>query len=287
MAELLMGKNVASRLDENTMDSVKGLKEIGVEPCLAIVRVGDREDDIAYEVSAKKRLAKLGIQTYSVHLDGSIEQEGFQNRILELNQNSSVHGILVFLPLPHHLDEDALRHVLEPSKDVDGITNASMANLYAGKDSLFSPCTAEACMQMLDYYQIPITGRQIVVVGRSLVIGKPVSMLLLKENGTVTLCHSKTKDLEGICRESDILIIAAGQAGLIGSDGFRSGQVVVDVGIHVDEKGGVFGDVNFDEANPVVSHITPVPGGVGPVTISVLAKHVVKAAMMSITQHRV
>lgn len=195
-----------------------------------------------------------------------------------LGADEKVHGVLMFRPLPKHLDDEAARAALDPKKDMDGITDGSMTAVYAGTKGGYPPCTAAACVALLKHYNIPIKGKRVVVIGRSLVIGKPVSLLLLAEHATVTICHSRSENLPEICREADILVVAAGKAGMVGAESVRAGQVVLDVGIHVGADGNLCGDTRFAEVEPVVEAITPVPGGVGTVTSTILASHVVEAA---------
>ena len=275
---LLKGAEAAKALTEQLVTRTTNLREKGITPCLAIVRVGERADDISYERGAMKRCEKVGIAVRNVHLSHDVTQEDLIREIQRLNEDAAVHGVLLFRPLPKHLDDETIRQALAPAKDMDGITDGSLSAVYAGTQGGYPPCTAAACVEMLKHYQIPMAGKHIVVIGRSLVIGKPVSMLLLAENATVTVCHSRTKFLSSICKEADILVVAAGKAGMVGADFVRPGQVVLDVGIHDDGKGGLCGDVLFDEVEPVVAAVTPVPGGVGSVTTAVLAKHVIEAA---------
>lgn len=196
-----------------------------------------------------------------------------------VNNDDNIHGVLIFRPLPKHLDEAAVIKALSPEKDVDGITDGSMVGVFAGTNQGFPPCTPWACMEILDHYGIDCTGKKAVVIGRSLVVGKPAAMMLLKKNATVTICHTKTKDMPSVVKEADIVIVAAGRAGIVDDTYLRNGQVVIDVGINVNEEGKLCGDVDYAKAEPIVEAITPVPGGVGSVTTSVLVGHVVEAAM--------
>lgn len=278
MATLLKGGPAAKALTEALQERTEALKARGVIPCLAIVRVGAREDDLSYERGAVKRCEKVGIAVRRVLLPDSVTQEELVNEIETLNRDPAVHGVLMFRPLPRTIDERAVCETLLPAKDMDGITSGSLAAVYAGTKDGYPPCTAEACVQLLKHYQIPIAGKRTVVIGRSLVIGKPVSMLLLAENATVTICHSKSQKLPEICREADILVVAAGKARMVGAEFLRPGQVVLDVGIHADPDGSLCGDTRFEEAEPVAAAITPVPGGVGAVTTAILARHVITAA---------
>ena len=272
MAMLLKGAEVAKALTEGLHAKTEELKKNGVEPCLAILRVGAREDDLAYERGALKRCEKVGVAVRQVVLPEDVTQD------------EKVHGVLMFRPLPGHLDDEAARAALDPKKDMDGITDGSMTAVYAGTKGGYPPCTAAACVALLKHYNIPIKGKRVVVIGRSLVIGKPVSLLLLAEHATVTICHSRSENLPEICREADILVVAAGKAGMVGAESVRAGQVVLDVGIHVGADGNLCGDTRFAEVEPVVEAITPVPGGVGTVTSTILASHVVEAAERAANQ---
>ena len=283
MAKLLSGKEVAAALDAQLAARVEALKEKGVTPCLAIVRVGERGDDVAYENSAVKRCEKVGVRVEKFILPETATQEELLRVIDEVNQSQSISGCLLFRPLPKHMNDEVVRNALLPQKDVDGITNGSLAGVFAGVDKGFPPCTAQACMEILDFFGLDVSGKRAAVIGRSLVVGKPAAMMLVQKNATVTVCHTKTKDMPSVCREADILIVSAGRAGVIGKEYVRPGQIVIDVGINVDENGKLCGDMLFEEAEPVVEAITPVPGGVGAVTTSVLIKHVVDAASRAVS----
>ena len=278
MATLLKGAEAAKALTEKLTSRTEELKAKGVEPCLAIVRVGERDDDLSYERGAMKRCEKIGIKVKNVVLPLEITQEELIAEIEKINADDSIHGVLLFRPLPKHIDDEAVRKSLAPAKDMDGITDGSLGAVYAGTKDGYAPCTAASCVEILNHYDIPVSGKRVVVIGRSLVIGKPVSMLLLAENATVTICHSRSQNLAEICREADILVVAAGKAGMVTKDFVRQGQTVLDVGIHVDADGNMCGDTVFAEVEPIVYMITPVPGGVGSVTTAILASHVVEAA---------
>ncbi|MBQ3105871.1 MAG: bifunctional 5,10-methylenetetrahydrofolate dehydrogenase/5,10-methenyltetrahydrofolate cyclohydrolase [Eggerthellaceae bacterium] len=279
MAELLKGAAVAAALAERCAADVEELKAQGIVPTLAILRVGARDDDLSYERGAMKRCAAVGVEVTSVVLPEDVSQEQMLSVIQELNEDAGVHGILMFRPLPKQLDEAACCEALSPAKDVDAATTASLASVFVGSGEGFTPCTAQACMEILAHYGIDPKGKRAAVIGRSLVIGKPVSMLLMAANATVTTCHTKTVDTPSITREADIVVVAAGRMETIGAEHFRPGQTVIDVGIGWnDEKGKLCGDVKFDEVEPLVDAITPVPGGVGSVTTAVLVSHVVEAA---------
>ena len=280
MAKLLLGKEVNSSLNEKIKENAASLQERGIIPCLAIVRVGENQSDLSYERTAVKRCETLGVSCRRIVLEENVPQDKLLSVIEDLNKDEKVHGVLLFRPLPKHLDAQLVENALLPEKDVDCMTDLSMSGVFTGKDDLgFPPCTPQACMEVLDYYGIDCTGKNAVVVGRSLVVGKPVSMMLLKKNATVTICHTKTADLPAVTRSADILIAAAGKAGVIGAEHVREGQIVIDVGINVDQDGKLCGDVDFAAAEPVVDAITPVPGGIGTVTTSVLVGHVVEAAL--------
>ncbi len=278
MAEILKGAPAAAALTEKLILRADALKEKGIVPTLAILRVGEREDDVSYETGAMKRCAKVGIEVKRFLLPADVSKEQLLDTVREINEDGAIHGCLMFRPLPDKDAEAAACALLAPEKDVDGMTTGSLAAVFAGKGAGFAPCTAQAVIELLDHYGVDPAGKRAVVVGRSLVIGKPVSMLLQKKNATVTMCHTKTADLPGECRRAEILVVAAGKAGVATKDFVAPGQTVIDVGIHVGEDGKLCGDVKFDEAESVVSAITPVPGGVGSVTTAVLASHVIEAA---------
>ena len=273
MAMLLKGADAARALTEQLHEQAEELKKNGTEPCLAILRVGAREDDLSYERGALKRCEKVGITVRQVVLPEDAGQQELMDNIRSLNEDERVHGVLMFRPLPKQFDDRTVRAALAPEKDIDGITDGSLAGVFTNTDLGYAPCTAQACLEILKHYNVPLSGKRAVVVGRSLVVGKPAAMMLDRENATVTICHSRT-----LGREADVRVVAMGSRGPIGVDCLREGQVVVDVGIHLNDEGKLCGDVRFAEAEPVVDAITPVPGGVGTVTTSVLVGHVVQAA---------
>ena len=249
-----------------------------VTPTLAVVRVGEREDDLSYERGVMTRCGKVGVAVRQFVLPADATQEQLLRVLDEVNTDDSIHGCLLFRPLPKQFDDRTVRAALRPEKDIDGITDGSLAGVFTNTDLGYAPCTAQACMEILKYYNVPLSGKRAVVVGRSLVVGKPAAMMLDRENATVTLCNSRTRNLPEVCRQADIVVVAMGKMAAVGADCLRAGQTVVDVGIHVNEEGKLCGDVQFDAAEPVVDAITPVPGGVGTVTTSVLVGHVVQAA---------
>jgi methylenetetrahydrofolate dehydrogenase (NADP+)/methenyltetrahydrofolate cyclohydrolase len=278
MAQILKGKEVADAMMESMKRDVEALKAAGIAPALGIIRVGEREDDISYERGAKKRCEAAGVAVKNFVLPADASEKALLDVIDDANNDEAVHGILLFRPLPKHINDNAVRSALLPAKDIDGITDGSLAGVFTGTPKGYPPCTAEACMEILSHYGIDPSGKRVTVIGRSLVIGRPVAMLLMHKNATVTICHTKTADLSGVVREGDIVIVAAGKPESIGKEYFREGQVVIDVGIHVKAEGGLCGDVRFSEAEPVVRAITPVPGGVGTVTTCVSIRHVIQAA---------
>ena len=279
MAQELRGKPVADAISDNLVPRIDALKEHGVVPTLAILRVGEREDDLSYEHAAMKRCENLGIGVRNFVLPANCSQEELIAAVNEINQDDTIHGCLVFRPLPSHLDDEEVCETLLPSKDVDGITPGSIFGVFAHDPIGFPPCTAAACIEMLKHYGVALEGARVTVVGRSLVVGKPVAMMLQDENATVTMCHTRTQDLAAECKASDIVVVAAGHKGTVGAEAVRPGQVVIDVGINwCDEDQKMCGDVVYSEVEPIVDAVTPVPGGVGSVTTAILVKHVVEAA---------
>ncbi len=248
-------------------------------PCLAIFRVGENKSDLSYEKGLLKSCQSLGIICERKIFPENVAQEALLEAIAQANEAPHIHGILVFRPLPRHIDQEQVENAVAPVKDVDGMTAASMARAFTGAGPGFLPCTPQACMEILDYYQIDCKGKKAVVIGRSLVVGRPAAMMLLEKNATVTVCHSKTENLPAVVRDADVVLAAVGRAGFLDGSYFSPGQIVLDVGIHVNAQGKLCGDVDTAGAEAVVEAITPVPGGVGSVTTSVLLDHVVNAAM--------
>lgn len=279
MAKLLQGAPVAAALTEKLQLRTAILKEQGITPTLAIVRVGERADDLSYERGILKRAEKIGLRVYQFLLPLDCSQEELLKVIGEVNTRDDIHGCLMFRPLSAHLNEACACELLDISKDIDCITTGSLAGVFAARPEGFPPCTAEAVMRLLEYYGYKLCGADICVVGRSLVIGKPVSMMLQAKNATVTMCHTKTHNLAEHCRAADILVVAAGHVKTIGAACVHENQIVVDVGINWDtDAAKLVGDVDFEAVESLVAAITPVPGGVGSVTTAVLAQHVVEAA---------
>ena len=278
-AKLLTGKEVAQKMDQDIQAEVQGLKGRGINPALRIMIVGEAEDSVYYANSAKKMAEKNGIICEIEQLPGSTSQDGFVNTLKQRNADKAIHGIIVMRPFPKQISEDVVKHILAPEKDIDCFNPVNAGKIMAGDMTGFPPATPQAVMEMLRFYTIPMSGKEAVVIGRSMVVGKPMSMLLLGENATVTVCHSRTKDLPGVCKRADIVVAAIGKAKMITADYIKAGATVMDVGIN--PEGDKFvGDVNTDGVKEIAGAITPVPGGVGTVTTRVLLKHVVKAAKL-------
>jgi methylenetetrahydrofolate dehydrogenase (NADP+)/methenyltetrahydrofolate cyclohydrolase len=278
-AKLLTGKEVAQKMDQDIQAEVQGLKGRGINPALRIMIVGEAEDSVYYANSAKKMAEKNGIICEIEQLPGSTSQDEFVNILKQRNADKAIHGIIVMRPFPKQISEDVVKHILAPEKDIDCFNPVNAGKIMAGDMTGFPPATPQAVMEMLRFYNIPMSGKEAVVIGRSMVVGKPMSMLLLGENATVTVCHSRTKDLPGVCKRADIVVAAIGKAKMITADYIKAGATVMDVGIN--PEGDKFvGDVNTDGVKEAAGAITPVPGGVGTVTTRVLLKHVVKAAKL-------
>ena len=288
MAKLLLGKEVTDALNANLQTRTAALREKGVVPTLGIIRVGEDPSDVSYEKGALKRAELVGVEVKQYLLPGDATKEQVLAVIDEINADDSIHGVLMFRPLPKHLkaDQNEICNRLDPKKDMDCMTHMSNAGVFEGLNLGYAPCTPAACMEILDYYGIDCKGKNAVVIGRSLVVGKPAGMMLMGKNATVTTSHTRTVHTAEICRNADIIVSAAGVLNSLTKDFVRPGQVVIDVSINWDPekpiatggKGGMAGDAKFDEVEPIVEAITPVPGGVGSVTTSVLMKHVVEAA---------
>ena len=289
MAKLLLGKEVTDALNANLMERTAALREKGIAPTLGIIRVGADPSDLSYEKGATARAALVGVEVKKFELPADATKEDVLAVIDQVNADDSIHGVLMFRPLPKHLknDQNEICNRLDPKKDVDCMTHMSNAGVFEGlKDLGYAPCTPAACMEILDFYGIDCKGKNAVVIGRSLVVGKPAAMMLMERNATPTICHTRTVNTAEVCKKADIIVSAAGVLNSLTADFVRPGQIVIDVSINWDEnkinakggKGGIAGDAKFDEVEPIVEAITPVPGGVGSVTTSVLMKHVVEAA---------
>ena len=278
--QIIKGKPVADKISENLIKEVNDLSKEGIIPKLAIVRVGARPDDLAYERGALKRCQTIGIETEVIELEENITQEEYIKAVHKLNEDEKVNGILTFRPLPKHLNEDIIKYEIDPNKDIDCFNPINISKILENDKSGYPPCTPTAVVEILKYYDVDLSGANIVVLGRSMVVGKPVSMLLLNENATVTICHSRTKNLPEITSNADILVAAVGKANMVKEEYIKDGAIVIDVGINVDDQGNLCGDLDTNNVLDKVSMITPVPGGVGSVTTSILASHVVKACKL-------
>ena len=278
MEHLLKGAPVAAAIRERTAKEANRLKEAGIVPVIAVLELGERADNAAYLKGIQKNAGLCDISLRHMRLPETASYAQTEEALEALNRDPAVHGILILRPLPPQIDEAKLCSRIVPEKDVDCATDLSLAGVFEGKALGFAPCTAQAVMEILRFYEVPLSGKKCTVVGRSLVVGRPLAMMLLAENATVTVCHSKTKDLPAITRASDLVVAAIGKAAALGANCFAEGQVLIDVGIHRLLDGSLSGDIDFAAAEPLVEAITPVPGGVGAVTTAVLLAHVVQAA---------
>ncbi|BAU27430.1 methylenetetrahydrofolate dehydrogenase (NADP+)/methenyltetrahydrofolate cyclohydrolase [Aneurinibacillus soli] len=276
-AHVIVGTEVAADIRAALKEEVAQLKEQGIHPGLAVILVGDDPASHSYVKGKEKGCEEVGIYSEVVRRDTSITEEELLNLVRGFNENPNIHGILVQLPLPKHISEKAVIDTISPAKDVDGFTPINVGNMMIG-DECFLPCTPHGVIELIKRSGQEIAGKHAVVVGRSNIVGKPVSMLLLQENATVTIAHSRTKDLASITKQADILVVAVGRAGMIGPEHVRDGAIVIDVGVNRNEAGKLVGDVKFDEVKEVASYITPVPRGVGPMTITMLLKNTVESA---------
>lgn len=274
----MLGKDTAAAVKADLDGVIEQLKVRGVTPRLDIIRVGKRPEDMAYENGARKRFEKLGMDLEVTELPEDVSEEDFENVLENMNKDPLVHGILVFRPLPETLDVDRIARLTAPEKDVDCFDPVNIAKVLNGDSDGFAPCTAEAAIEIGERGGIDFDGKNVTIIGRSMVVGRPLAMMLLKKNATVTVCHLHTKDLAESCRNADVIISAAGHAGLVTADMVKDGASIIDIGINVTEDGKLVGDVDFDAVAEKAERITPVPGGVGGVTTSILARHVVIAA---------
>ena len=274
----LGGKEVADKIVEDLKIKVEELKGKGISPKLAILRVGARDDDLAYERGVLKRFESADVEVEVTAVDAGISQEELDKTFDGINNDPKVHGILVFRPLPKGLSDEHMRRMIDPGKDSDFMDIRNMENVLAGVPDCAAPCTAEAVMALIKHYNIETKGKKVTVVGRSLVIGKPVALLLTTANATVTVCHTKTADIETECRNADIIVACCGVAKMITDKFVKPGQTVIDVGMNVDEEGRLCGDVDYEKVAETVAAVTPVPGGVGSITTAILLRHVVDNA---------
>lgn len=276
MTEILRGKVVADKIKEDILKRVETLKEKNLEPCLAIVRLGADPSDLSYERGIIKNAEKLGIKAVVKEEDISLETEALVKIIEELNNDDDISGILVFRPLPKQIDEEVIRNAISPQKDVDSMSPLNLAKVFEGDMTGFAPCTPKAAMEILLNNNVDLEGKNVVVINRSLVVGKPLAMMLLEKNATVTICHSRTKDLDKITKEADIVMTALGKAKFLDEKYFNEKSIIVDIGVSMDEEGKMSGDADFENLQDKVAMITPVPGGVGSVTNTILLNHVVE-----------
>lgn len=275
--KIIKGKPVADRITENLIEETKKLKELDIVPKLAIVRIGENPDDMSYERGAMNRCAKIGIDVQNIVLQGDVSEGEYIEVIKNLNDDKNINGILCLRPLPKNINENKVKSIIDAKKDVDCFNPINSAKLFEGEKDGYAPCTPEAVMKILNHYGVDLSGKKVVVLGRSLIVGKPVSMMLMGENATVTICHSKTENLAEEAKNADVLVAAIGRAKMVDKSYIKKGATVIDVGINVDESGNLCGDVDTESAIGIAKMITPVPAGVGSVTTSVLAEHVIKA----------
>lgn len=278
--KVLKGAEVSAKIKEQVQEEQKMLGSR--IPKLAIIRVGARPDDLSYERGALKKMENFGLLAESFAFPEDIDHDEFVQAFQKINDAPEIDGILMLRPLPKKIRETEIEAMIDPAKDLDGISPVNIAKVFSGDSTGFAPCTAEAVIRMLELNEIEVSGKKAVVIGRSMVVGKPLAMLLLQKDATVTICHTRTKDLEKICREAEILIAAAGKARMVGADFVGTDAIVMDVGINVDENGALCGDVDFDRIQETAAMATPVPGGVGAVTTAVLAEHLVRAAVQKL-----
>lgn len=275
--KIIKGKPVADRITENLIEETKKLKELDIVPKLAIVRIGENPDDMSYERGAMNRCAKIGIDVQNIVLQGDVSEGEYIEVIKNLNDDKNINGILCLRPLPKNINENKVKSIIDAKKDVDCFNPINSAKLFEGEKDGYAPCTPEAVMKILNHYEVDLSGKKVVVLGRSLIVGKPVSIMLMGENATVTICHSKTENLAEEAKNADVLVAAIGRAKMVDKSYIKEGATVIDVGINIDESGNLCGDVDTESAIGIAKMITPVPAGVGSVTTSVLAEHVIKA----------
>lgn len=281
MAEILSGKSVAQAMNEKLEKRIAALKEKGVEPCLAIIRMGEEPGDLSYERSIRRTCDPLGIKVELFALAKEETQDVVLNTVKGVNKNANIHGCIIMRPLPKHIDQAVVCEELDVNKDVDCITGKSLSCLMSGYKDSFRPCTAQACIEILDHYGYNLAGERVAVLGRSLAVGRSLSLMLQDRNATVTMCHSKTLNLPEVCKENKIIVAAVGRAKMVDLNYVNQNHVIVDVGINVDENGKLCGDVDREAVENTVAAISPVPGGVGGITVAVLAQHVIEAAERS------
>jgi methylenetetrahydrofolate dehydrogenase (NADP+)/methenyltetrahydrofolate cyclohydrolase len=284
MGEKLAGKPVVQSLRENILSRVDKLNADGITPTLLLIRVGAREDDLSYERSILKNCDLLKIKCQVLELPVTVTMEELTDEFEKANSDQNIHGIMIFRPLPDHIDPEVIRNLINPEKDVDCMSPINLEKVFEGHSTGFAPCTPKAVIEMIKYYDIPLNGANVVVAGRSLVVGKPLAMLLLDENASVTICHSRTKDMPAVTSKADIVVAAIGKAKFMSKDYFSENSIVIDVGINDDGNGKICGDVDYDEVIDHVKAITPATGGVGLITTTILLGHVVQACEKAINK---
>jgi len=282
MGEKLAGKPVVQSLRENILSRVDKLNGNGMTPTLLLIRVGAREDDLSYEKSILKNCDLLNMNCHVLELPSTVSMEELTGVFEKANRDQDIHGIMIFRPLPNHIDLEVIRNLIDPAKDIDCMSPINLEKVFEGHSTGFAPCTPKAVIEMLKYYDIPLKGANVAVAGRSLVVGKPLSMLLLDENASVTICHSRTKDMPAVTSKADIVVAAIGKAKFMSKEYFSDQSIVIDVGINDDGNGKICGDVHFDEVIDKVKAITPATGGVGLITTTILLDHVVQACEKAI-----
>ncbi|WP_338469640.1 bifunctional 5,10-methylenetetrahydrofolate dehydrogenase/5,10-methenyltetrahydrofolate cyclohydrolase [Niallia sp. XMNu-256] len=278
MSVVMSGKDVANRIKEGIKQDIQELNANEISPLVAIIRVGDRLDSIGYERSAIKVVNELEIKSQTFHYPEEITEEEFITEFKKIDDRKDIHGILLLRPLPEHIDTEKISMIIHPDKDIDGMSPYNIGKALSPNIGDFIPCTPDAVLKTLEYYDMDVQGKDVVIVGHSLVVGRPLSTLLMDKNATVTVCHLHTKNVIENCKKADILISAAGKAGLITKEHVKEGAIVIDVGTSYDESEKLVGDVAFDEVKEKTSYLTPVPGGIGAITTTILAQRVVFAA---------
>lgn len=281
LAEILRGKDVAEEIKENILADVEALKKEGKEPTLGMVRLGSNPDDVSYERSIIRNCEKLGINTKVFENSLDMTTEELEELLKKLNKDDEISGILVFRPLPKHIDEARIREAISPKKDIDCMHPLNLARIFEGNMDGFLPCTPKSAMEILAFNKVDLEGKNVVIVNRSMVLGKPLAMMMLNENATVTICHSRTKDLPSITKAADVVVTALGRAKFFDEKYFNEDSICIDVGVSLDDDGKLSGDIDYDQVAEKVKMITPVPGGVGSVTTSLLLGQVVKACKMN------
>ncbi len=277
MSEVLNGRPVVAAIQQGIKLEVQQMKDKGIIPTMGIIRVGNRPEDIAYENSILKHCEGVGVMTELFLLEEDIDMTAFVPFVKEINENSSIHGILLFRPLPPQLDIEVIKHLISPIKDIDCMNPISLGRVFEGMQEGFAPCTPKAVMEILKYYEVPLVGANAVIINSSSVVGRPLGMLMLDQKATITLCHSKTRNLSDVAANADIVVTAVGKPQFFGLEYFNENAIVIDVGINECEDGGICGDVNYDQVSQKVRGLSPVPGGVGAVTTSILVRHVIEA----------